>query len=84
MGTEQKNLIDETSRAIGRLEAQGKATADDVIELKEKFDSMDGKLDKLMARSQTTRLTLKHWALLFGAGSVGGGGIAHLLKKLID
>lgn len=77
-------MLDETSRAIGRLEAQGEATAKDVAELKEKSDNMDAKLDKLLARSQATRLTLKHWAVILSSGTLGGGGIAHMLRKLLE
>lgn len=85
MNTPRENhLLDETSRAIGRLEAQGEATAKDVAELKDKIGDVDTKLDKLLARSQSTRITLKHWGMLLAGGSLGGGGIAHLIKKILE
>lgn len=76
--------LDETSLAIGRLQASQEATAGDVTELKAKADSMDVKLDKLLARSDRTRFTLKHWGFLLLGSSAGGGGIAHVLRKLLE
>lgn len=76
--------LDETSRAIGRLEASQEATKTDIAELKGRAEAMDAKLDKLLARTERTRLTLKHWALLILGSSAGGGGIAHALRKLLE
>jgi chromosome segregation ATPase len=85
MNTPQERiLLDETSRAIGRLEAQGEATARDISGLKEKTEDMDAKLDKLLARTNNFKLTVKHWAVLLAGGSVGGGGLAHALRKLLE
>lgn len=87
MGTEQQGVemgLDETSRAIGRLEAAQEATKTDVAELKTRTEAMDAKLDKLLARSDKVRWTIKHWVALIASGSVGGGGFAHLLRKLIE
>jgi chromosome segregation ATPase len=77
-------MIDETSRAIGRLEASQEATKNDVAELKERTEQMDAKLDKLLARTDRLSIKLKHWVLLLAGGSVGGGGIAHALRKLLE
>ena len=76
--------LDETSRVIGQLEAAQKATQVDVAKLDERTAAMDAKLDKLLARSQQTRLTMKHWATILGFSSIGGGGLAHLLRKLVE
>jgi hypothetical protein len=76
--------LDETSRAIGRLEASQEATKTDVALLKDRTERMDAKLDKLLARSNNVRWTLRHWATLIASGSVGGGGFAHLLRKLVE
>lgn len=76
--------LDETSLAIGRLQAAQEATAQDVNELKNRTEAMDGKLDKLLARSEKTRLNLKHWLALVAASSVGGGGIAHAIRKILE
>lgn len=76
--------LDETSRAIGRLEAAQEATKADVAELKTRTEAMDAKLDKLLARSDKVRWTLKHWLVLIGSSSVGGGGIAHAIRKIIE
>jgi hypothetical protein len=77
-------MIDETSRVIGQLEAAQKATQADVAELKIRTEEMDKKLDKLLARTDRMRITLKHWLILLAGGSVGGGGIAHALRKLLE
>jgi hypothetical protein len=69
--------LDETSRTIGRLEAK-------VGELEKRTASMDVKLDRLLARSMKVQLTLKHWVMLIAGGSVGGGGVTHLLKKFLE
>jgi hypothetical protein len=69
--------LDETSRTIGRLEAN-------VAELEKRTASMDVKLDRLLARSAKVQLTVKHWVMLIAGGSVGGGGIAHALKRLLE
>lgn len=71
------NMLDETSRTIGRLEAK-------VAELEKRTVSMDSKLDRLLARSIKTQLSLKHWVMLIAGGSVGGGSIAHVLKKFLE
>ncbi len=76
--------LDETSRAIGRLEASQEATQNDVAELKERTERMDEKLDRLLARTDRMRMTLKHWLILLAGGSVGGGGVAHALRKLLE
>jgi hypothetical protein len=76
--------LDETSRAVGRLEASQEATKSDVAELKALTAVMDAKLDKLLARTDRMRLTLKHWIILLAGGSIGGGGIAHALRKLLE
>lgn len=76
--------LDETSRAIGRLEASQEATQNDVAALKERTEKMDEKLDRLLARTDRMRMTFKHWVILLAGGSVGGGGIAHVLRKLIE
>lgn len=76
--------LDETSRAIGRLEASQEATQNDVAELKERTEHMDVKLDKLLARTDRISLKLKHWLLLLAGGSVGGGSVAHALRKLLE
>ena len=76
--------LDETSRAIGRLEASQDATKTDVALLKERTERMDAKLDKLLARSGAMRWTLRHWATLIASGSVGGGGFAHILRKILE
>lgn len=87
MSTEQQGVemgLDETSRAIGRLEATQEATKTYVAELKTRAEAMDAKLDKLLARSNVVRWTVKHWVTLVASGSLGGGGFAHLLRKLIE
>lgn len=76
--------LDETSRAIGRLEASQEATQNDVAALKERTEKMDEKLDRLLARTDRMRMTFKHWVILLAGGSVGGGGIAHVMRKLIE
>ncbi len=76
--------LDETSRAIGRLEAAQEATKTDVAALKVRAEAMDAKLDKLLARSDKVRWTFKHWLVLIGSSSVGGGGFAHALRKLLE
>jgi len=76
--------LDETSRAIGRLEASQEATQSDVATLKERTERMDIKLDKLLARTDRMSLKLKHWLMLLVGGSIGGGGVAHALKKLLE
>lgn len=76
--------LDETSRVIGQLEAAQKATQTDVAELKETTAAMNEKLDKLLARTDRMRITFKHWLILLAGGSVGGGGIAHALRKLLE
>lgn len=76
--------LDETSRAIGRLEASQEATKTDVATLKERTERMDAKLDKLLARTNNVRWTIRHWATLIASGSVGGGGFAHILRKILE
>jgi hypothetical protein len=76
--------LDETSRAIGRLEASQDATKTDVATLKERTERMDAKLDKLLARSNSVRWTIRHWATLIASGSLGGGGFAHVLRKILE
>ena len=76
-------MLDETSRAIGKLEAQADATAKDVAELKEQSQSMNEKLDRLLARSKNP-WTVKQWLTVLAASSAGGGGIAHVLRKLLE
>lgn len=76
--------LDETSRAIGRLEASQEATQNDVAELKERTEHMDAKLDKLLARTDRMSIKLKHWLLLLGGTSLGGGGVAHAIRKLLE
>lgn len=76
--------LDETSRVIGQLEAAQKATQTDVAELKTSMTEVNAKLDRLLARSDKIRLTLKHWAILLAGGSVGGGSLAHVLRKLFE
>ena len=76
--------LDETSRAIGRLEAAQEATKTDVHELKTRTEAMDAKLDKLLARSSKVHWTIKHWVTLIASGSVGGGGFAHVLRKILE
>jgi len=69
--------LDDTSVAIGALQA-------DVAGLKQRTESMDGKLDQLIARKPPRmRLSLKEWATIAALGSAGGGGIAHALRKLL-
>lgn len=77
-------MLDETSRAIGQLEASQAATQNGVAELKERIEHIDSKLDKLLARSNNAKLTLKHWATILVAGSFGGGGIAHAIHKIFE
>lgn len=72
--------LDAVSRIIGNLEASQAATTASVGELKAQVDAMDGKLDKLLARSERTRLTLRHWMMMFAAGGSGGGLIHAALK----
>jgi len=69
--------LDETSLAIGKLQAE-------VEGLKQRTESMDVKLDKLLARSDRMNFKLKHWLMLIAGSSVGGGGIAHALKKILE
>jgi hypothetical protein len=76
--------LDETSRAIGRLEASQEATKTDVATLKDRTERMDAKLDKLLARSNSVRWTIRHWATLIASGSLGGGGFAHVLRKILE
>jgi chromosome segregation ATPase len=76
--------LDETSRAIGRLEASQEATKTDVATLKERTERMDAKLDKLLARTNNVRWTIRHWATLIASGSLGGGGFAHVLRKILE
>jgi hypothetical protein len=76
--------LDETSRAIGRLEASQDATKTDVATLKERTERMDAKLDKLLARTNNVRWTVRHWATLIASGSLGGGGFAHVLRKILE
>jgi hypothetical protein len=76
--------LDETSRVIGQLEAAQKATQSDVAELKVRTEAMDEKLDKLLARTDRMRITFRHWLILLAGGTVGGGGFAHVLRKLLE
>ncbi len=76
-------MLDDTSLAIGRLQAAQEATKDEVAGLKERTESMDEKLDKLLARTDRLSISFKHWLFILAGGSVGGGGVAHLLKKLL-
>lgn len=71
--------LDETSLAIGKLQAE-------VAGLKERTESMDSKLDRLLLLARTDRMSikLKHWLLLLAGGSLGGGGVAHALRKLLE
>lgn len=74
---ENNMSLDETSRTIGKLEAN-------VAELEKRTASMDAKLDRLLARSMKMQLTFKHWVMLIAGGSVGGGGVAHALKRFLE
>lgn len=76
--------LDETSLAIGRLQAAQEATAGDVAKLSAKVDGVDAKLDKLLVRSDRLKLTFKHWAAILLGASAGGGGIAHALRKMLE
>jgi hypothetical protein len=76
--------LDETSRVIGQLEAAQKATQSDVAELKATTADMNDKLDTLLARTDRMRITFKHWVILLAGGSVGGGGLAHVLRKFLE
>lgn len=76
--------LDETSRVIGQLETAQKATQSDVADLKVRVESMDEKLDKLLARTDRMRITFKHWLILLAGGSVGGSGLTHMLRKLLE
>lgn len=83
-GVGEQMGLDETSRAIGRLEAGQEAAKTDIAELKDRTEGMDAKLDKLLARTNNVRWTVRHWATLIASGSVGGGGFAHVLRKLLE
>jgi hypothetical protein len=74
---EQTMSLDDTSLAIGKLQAE-------VEGLKKRTESMDSKLDRLLARTDRMSLKLKHWLLLLAGGSLGGGGVAHALRKLLE
>lgn len=69
--------LDDTSLAIGKLQAE-------VEGLKKSTESMDAKLDRLLSRTDRMSLKLKHWLILLAGGSVGGGGVAHALRKLLE
>lgn len=69
--------LDETSLAIGRLQTE-------VEGLKDRTERMDAKLDKLLTRTDRMSLKLKHWLMLLAGGSIGGGGVAHALRKLLE
>jgi hypothetical protein len=73
--------LDETSLAIGRLQAAQESTVDAVNDMKSQMSDIDHKLDKLLARDAKTRMSLKHWLIMITASSAGGGGIAHALTK---
>lgn len=75
--------LDQTSLAIGRLQAQAEATQNDVAQVKADLAEVNHKLDKLLLRSEReARLNLRHWITLLAGGSLGGGGIAHIIGKL--
>lgn len=77
--------LDQTSLAIGRLQAQAEATQTDVAQVKEDLAEVNHKLDKLLLRSEReARLNLRHWIMLIAGSSVGGGGVAHALRKLLE
>jgi hypothetical protein len=76
--------LDETSLAIGRLQAAQESTVHAIKDVKDQISDIDTKLDKLLARDTKTRLTLKHWVMLLIASSAGGGGIAHALRKILE
>lgn len=69
--------LDETSLAIGKLQAE-------VEGLKKRTESMDAKLDRILARTDRMNFKLKHWLMLIAGSSVGGGGVAHALRKLLE
>lgn len=74
--------LDQTSLAIGRLQAAQESTAGAVAEVKEELTAMDAKLDKLLAQNMKSRLSMKNWITLITAASAGGGGIAHALGRM--
>ncbi len=76
--------LDETSLAIGRLQAAQESTADAVDDVKQDISEVNDKLDRLLARDAKTRLSFKHWIMLLIASSAGGGGVAHALRKLLE
>lgn len=78
--------LDETSLAVGRLQAQHQALQADITEMKERTTAIDEKLDRLLARPATQHLkfTFKHWGTLLAGSSIGGGGLAHVLRKVLE
>lgn len=84
-------MLDETSRAIGALEAGTAANTAAIGEVKALVAAQDAKLDAIassvakLANNQTKlRLNAKHWVALVGLASAGGGGVAHALRKMFE
>lgn len=76
--------LDETSLAIGRLQAAQESTVVAVAEVKSKIVDIDAKLDKLLARDIKSRMSIKHWTILLTAASAGAGGVAHALRRFFE
>lgn len=74
--------LDDTSLAVGRLQAGVEAVQKDIAELKTCSESTNKKLDRVLARAERSEFRLKHWIILLLAGSAGGGGIAHTLGRI--
>jgi len=74
--------LDETSLAIGRLQAAQESTTHAVTEVKSDVAEVNAKLDKLLTQSLKHRLSMKNWITIIGAASAGGGGVAHALSRI--
>jgi hypothetical protein len=74
-------VMDEVARVIGTLEAGLAAQKEQHIALAEKFDTMDGKLDQLLANQAQQRGARKLAAwLATGAGSFAGAVIGWVIE----
>ncbi len=75
--------LDQTSLAIGRLQAAQESTADAVDDVKQEVSQINDKLDRLLAREPKVKLSLKQWLTLIAASSATGGA-AHALGKFLE
>lgn len=70
--------MDQISRVIGALEAGQEAQEKNHTALAAKVDSMDGKLDLLLANQEAERAKRKVWATVRTAAASGIGGLIAL------